>query len=114
MMTDIPLNFQFLAVEAHPHVSSYHKLGDLLIERGIIQIWCLVHANTNESMEELSTVKVFIIRAVKGDQKRNRVNVMNMKILCPSNQSGDLGRNQQQNQVNKNCQRKEGFLERIK
>ncbi|XP_021764765.1 uncharacterized protein LOC110729340 [Chenopodium quinoa] len=42
---------EFLAVAAHPPDSTYHKLGDPLNGRGMIQIWCLLNSTEKEAMQ---------------------------------------------------------------
>ncbi|XP_056686446.1 uncharacterized protein [Spinacia oleracea] len=42
---------EFIAVAAHPPDSTYHKLGDPRIGRGMIQIWCLLNCTSNDVMQ---------------------------------------------------------------
>ncbi|XP_057984863.1 uncharacterized protein LOC110640094 isoform X3 [Hevea brasiliensis] len=46
---------EFVAVAAHPPDSCYHKIGTLLMGRGLVQIWCIL--NVSEDEEEPPPLK---------------------------------------------------------
>ncbi|KAK8517948.1 hypothetical protein V6N12_016782 [Hibiscus sabdariffa] len=48
---------EFIAIAAHPPESYYHKLGDPLIGRGIIQVWCVLNVRVNEEEVPVSKKK---------------------------------------------------------
>ncbi|KAD5803066.1 hypothetical protein E3N88_14426 [Mikania micrantha] len=50
-------NVEFIAVSAHPPESSYHKIGNPLTGRGLIQIWCLLNTSQGRQVE-IPLVKV--------------------------------------------------------
>ncbi|XP_057424583.1 uncharacterized protein LOC130718123 isoform X2 [Lotus japonicus] len=51
---DCSVKCEFVAVATHPPGSSYHKMGDSLVGRGVVQIWCLL--NIREHNEDTSSV----------------------------------------------------------
>lgn len=41
---------QYLAIAAHPPESSYHKMGAIFSGRGLVQIWCILNFQMEESL----------------------------------------------------------------
>ncbi|KAI9108441.1 hypothetical protein K1719_020632 [Acacia pycnantha] len=54
---DSSVKCEFLAVVAHPPGASYHKMGNPLTGRGLVQIWCIL--NSSKSNGEAFPLSVF-------------------------------------------------------
>lgn len=51
------LTVQYLAIAAHLPESSYHKMGAMFSGRGLVQIWCIMNVQMEESLMMLMPPK---------------------------------------------------------